>query len=259
MLFQRGGWAVNSGLATCLPSSISRALSASIQTIQVSRPLFPLPTLAPTAPSSSPVLPARPSLLGRAAEAEAPAGRRLPGQGAARLSCPHSPAVTSPAPGPLPSRGRLLGSSGGAGPPKALPHTAKRAGAAGRKEGRTDGRSADGRRGEEPQRRGRARPLGGAWRLRPGPAHPPRPRREEGVARREPLTCAPRASPPGRASGEMGGVRLPPRPKAGTGRWAPELSPRYLPPGAGEGGGALPVAPKLPFLERGSGLLLTCC
>lgn len=178
MLFQRGGWAVNSGLATCLPSSISRALSASIQTIQVSRPLVPLPTLAPTAPSSSPVLPARPSLLGRAAEAEAPAGRRLPGQGAARLSCPHSPAVTSPAPGPLPSRGRLPGSSGGAGPPKALPHTAKRAGAAGRKEGPTEGARTE---GGGRSRSGAAGP--GHWAGRGGSARAPPTRPAPGARR----------------------------------------------------------------------------
>lgn len=70
----------------------------------------------------------------------------------------------SPTPGPLPSRGRLPGSSGGAGGSEALTHTVKRAGEAGRKEQQTEG-AEDGRREEEPQRRA-ARPSRWAGRAR---------------------------------------------------------------------------------------------
>lgn len=106
------------------------------------------PAQSPTALSSS-ILPARrPSLPGRTAEAEAPIGRGPLGYP------PASSAVTSPAPDPLPSRGRLPGSSGVAGGREALPHIAKRGGKQEgrhyrRKEPRTEG-AEDGRREAEP-------------------------------------------------------------------------------------------------------------
>lgn len=78
-----------------------------------------------------------------------------------------SGAVTSPALGPLPSRARLPGYSGAAGGRDALPHIAKRAREAGRKEQPTDRGAEDGRREEEPPRRHRPRPH-----RPPGPAPP---------------------------------------------------------------------------------------
>ena len=189
------GWAVrglNSGLTTRVPSLISSVLSVSTQATQVSPPPFPigapLPALAPTAPSS-PVLPARPSLPGRAAEAKAPVGRGLPVQGAASSS--RSP------PRPLPLQLLVVFHGGGdfrdpqvvlAGRRRCpIPRSEQAP-----QEGRTDGRSADGRREEEPQRRGRARPLGGAWRRRRG-ASPtgPAPGARRAAARPEPFTCPP--------------------------------------------------------------------
>ncbi|CAI9178690.1 unnamed protein product [Rangifer tarandus platyrhynchus] len=103
-----------------------------------------------------------------------------------------------------------------------------RARQADRQEGRTDGRSADGRRGEEPQRRGRAQPLGGSWRLRPLPPPRPRPRREEGG---RDLPVSARARP-----------------------LAPPPTPQEICGGGGRSrrsGGRL--APALPQRDRGSG------
>ena len=187
-----GRWGLNSALTTRLPSLVSSALSVSTQAIQLPPPTpsqsgAPFPALVRP---PRPLLPRPPGQALAARPGRGGGGPSHPPAPRARhgplLPPPHPPpplAVTSPAPGPLPWRGRLPGSSGGAGRPEALPHASKRAGAAGRQEGRTDGRSADGRRGEEPQRRGRARLLGGAWRLRPWPPPRPRPRREEGGGR----------------------------------------------------------------------------
>ena len=89
-----GRWGLNSALTTRLPSMVSSALSVSTQAIQLTPPP-PLPNPGPRSPPwrahrapSSPVLPVRPSLPGRAAEAEALASRRLPGPGNARSSRP---------------------------------------------------------------------------------------------------------------------------------------------------------------------------
>lgn len=167
-----GRWGLNSALTTRLPSLVSSALSVSTQAIQLTPPP-PLPNPGPRSPPwrahrapSSPVLPVRPSLPGRAAEAEALASRRLPGPGNARSSRPPHPlgrylssswssSMAGAASGILRWRGR----AGGSAP---CLEACGRGRQAGRQEGRTDGRSADGRRGEEPQRRGRARLLGGA-------------------------------------------------------------------------------------------------
>ena len=92
-----GRWGLNSALTTRLPSLVSSALSVPTQAIQLTPPP-PLPNPGPRSPPwrahrapSSPVLPVRPSLPGRAAEAEALASRRLPGPGNARSSRPPHP------------------------------------------------------------------------------------------------------------------------------------------------------------------------
>lgn len=151
----------------------------------MSSPPFPVGAPSPRSGAHFSLLPCPPSQAlaagpDRAAEAEAPIGHRplghpLPAQGAACSSRPPPP------PTRLHGRylssswsssiaGRLPGSSGGAGGSEALTHTAKRAGEAGRKERRTEG-AEDGRRKEEPQRRGEAQPLGGACTF--GPEAPP--------------------------------------------------------------------------------------
>lgn len=263
-------WGLKSGLTTCAPSRTSSGTERFYSKTPMCLPLSsqsgpPLPAQAPTS-LPSPVLPARRSLSGRAVEAEAPADHLplrhpLGAQGAARSS---RPPPTPPHP-PLPTRlhGRYLSNSwsssiagaasgilrwccwiGGSNPYR---ETCRRS----RKEGTTDGRS---RRRKEGGGAAAARhcPAAGRGVYVPpgGPAHRPRPRREEGGgevrgAHLEFPELSLSAEPAGR-----GGVGLLSPLEAENRPWALGFSPRHLTPGDGEGGGALPVGPQITFLLR---------
>ena len=194
-----GRWGLNSALTTRLPSLVSSALSVSTQAIQLTPPP-PLPNPGPRSPPwrahrapSSPVLPVRPSLPGRAAEAEALASRRLPGPGNARSSRPPHPlgrylssswssSMAGAASGILRWRGR----AGGSAP---CLEACGRGRQAGRKEGPTEEvRTEGGGR----SRSGAAGP--GCWAGREGsaPGHRPGPApgARRAVAEPERLTCA---------------------------------------------------------------------
>lgn len=157
----------------------------------------------------------------------------------------------SPTPGLLPSRGRLPGSSGGAAGSEALTHIAKRAGGAGRKERPTEG-AEDGRREEEPQRRGTAQPLGGACTFRPeAPPTGPAPGARRAAARSELLTWSSRSLVcPLSQRGEVGsGSRPLSRPRTARGRLGSALG--TLPQVMAKGAGPYLSAPKSPsFLGR---------
>lgn len=179
-----GRWGLNSALTTRLPSLVSSALSVSTQAIQL--PPQPLPNPGPRSPPwcahrapSSPVLPVRPSLPGQAAEAEAPATRRLPGPGTARssrlpprnppgryLSSSWSSSMAGAASGML----RWRGPAGGSAP-------CLEACGRGRQEGRKDRRKECGRKeggGAAAARQGPAAGRGvEAPPLAPAPAPPP--------------------------------------------------------------------------------------
>lgn len=182
----------NSGLTTCRPSVVSRVLSVCIPT----HPRL-LPSLPSRGPSPQPgahfSLPHCPPSQALASQAAPRRRRRRPAAGpsATGSRCRARPAPPARLLGRYLSSswsssiagGRLPGPSGGAGGLEALPHITTRAGKAGRKEQPTEG-AADGRTGEEPQRRGEAQPLGGAGRLhpRPRPQAPPLARGGRGEA-----------------------------------------------------------------------------
>ena len=174
--------------------------------IPVSYPLFPR---GGPSPAQTPIslVPCPPSQAGtrqklKPRPAADPSSAASAGARRGPLLPPASSDVTSPTPGPLPSRGRLPESSGGEGRQNALPHIAKRASRVGRKEPLTEG-AEDGRRKEELQQRHKAHPVGGTSRLRPeAPPTYPAPSGKRAVAGPERLSWRFRSRSPKRASGE---------------------------------------------------------